>query len=299
MTAGPELSIVLPTGHGWRDAEPTLRALLDPPGAIDFELLLCDGGGIDEPCPYAGDPRLTQIEAPGESVFALRALGIGRARGRIVAITEDHCIPEPDWPAALVAAHARHPEAAALAGAVANGSTEDPWDWANFLLTFAEHMRPIDGGGARRAPSVANGSIKRERVDLPGTPHPGWLELELMPALVEAGQVVRDDGPLVTHVQSHGGIGGTLAAHFHNGRACTGLRADPPGPRAVAAEARRLAGLPWRLLGELRAARSLRPPLADEVAAGARRVPFVALAHTAGEATGLLAGPGRSAELLD
>jgi hypothetical protein len=187
----------------------------------------------------------------------------------------------------------------AVAGAVANGSTGDPWDWANFLLTFAEHMLPIDAARARRAPSVANGSFKRERVVEPADRRAGWLELELMPQLVAAGQVARDDGPLVTHVQSHGGVRGTLAAHFHNGRACTGLRADPPGPRAALVEARRLAGLPRRLIGELRAARAMRPSLDCVGAAGARRVPLIALAHTAGEAVGLLAGPGRSAELLD
>ena len=174
-----------------------------------------------------------------------------------------------------------------------------PWDWANFLMTFAEHMRPIDQSAARRAPSVANGSFKRASVALPQTPAPGWLELEAMPALVSGGKVVRDGGPLVTHDQSHGGRRETLAAHFHNGRASAGLRADPPGLRAARAEVRRLAGLPRKLIGELRDALRARPPLTGAAAKGARVASLLAMAHVAGELTGLLAGPGSSPEQLD
>jgi Glycosyl transferase family 2 len=298
-SARPQLSVVLATSHPWPEAEPTLRALLAADGTVDFEVLICDGSDGEDPGDVMRDDRLTVIQAGGESVFALRARGLAAARGEIVAITEDHCIPEPDWTAELVAAHARHPDAVAISGAVANGATEGAWDWANFLMTFAEHMRPIDQTAARRAPSVANGSFKRALVDLPQAPAPGWLELEAMPVLVSGGKVVRDGGPLVTHDQSHGGRRATLAAHFHNGRASAGLRADPPGLGAARAEARRLAGLPRKLIGELRDALEARPPLTGTAARGARLAPLVATAHAAGELTGLLTGPGSSPERLD
>ncbi len=300
MTAdSPQLSIVLATSHPWPEVEPTLEAILAADTPVELEVVLCDGDGAGGPPGGGTDPRLRTVSAPGESVFALRARGVAAARGEIVAITEDHCIPEPDWPAELVAAHSRHPEAVAISGAVANGATADRWEWANFLLTFAEHMRPVDDAPATRAPSVANGSFKRDLAALPATPAPGLLELELMPGLVSAGRVARDGGPLVTHDQSHGSGWATLGAHFHNGRASTGLRTDSPGPRTALAEARRLAALPWRLTREVRHALALRPPLRGTAAAGARVVPVVAAAHAAGELTGLLAGPGRSAERLD
>jgi hypothetical protein len=298
-TDTPQLSIVLATSHAWPEVAPTLDALFAPDAGVSFEVLLCDGDGAGGPPGESADPRLRTIAAPGESVFALRARGVAAARGEIVAITEDHCLPEPDWMAELVAAHRRHPDAVAISGAVANGATGDRWDWANFLLTFAEHMPPVDGGPAVRAPSVANGSFKRAPAGLPAEPAPGQVELELMPGLVASGAVARDGGPQVTHDQSHGGAWATLSAHFHNGRASAGMRTSRPGPRAVAAEARRLAGLPRRLTAEVRAALALRPPLTGRAAAGARVVPAVALAHAAGELTGLLVGPGHSAERLD
>ncbi len=298
MTASdPALSIVLASSHAWPEAETTLRALLGADSTVDFEVILCAGGA--PPPPGWGDERLNVLAAPDQSVFALRARGVAQARGEIVAITEDHCVPAPDWPAALLSAHARHPDAVALAGAVANGATATAWDWANFLMTFAEHMPPLDGATATRAPSVANGSFKRTRVGPTRDVAPGWLELELMPSLVGAGGVARDGGPLVIHDQSHGGTRSTLAAHFHNGRASAGLRVDQPGPRATSREWRRLARLPWRLTRELRTALAVRPPLTGVAARGARLVPLLAVAHSLGELTGLLLGPGASAELLD
>jgi Glycosyl transferase family 2 len=295
----PRLSVVLATGHPWPEAERTLRALLATDEAVDLELLLCDGSDGPDPGQMLRDDRLTVIRARGESVFSLRARGLAAARGEVVAITEDHCIPDPDWAAELIEAHARHPDAAAIAGAVANGATESSWDWANFLMTFAEHMPPIDERAARRAPSVANGSFKRSSVAIPRAPAPGWLELETMPALVSGGRVVRDGGPLVTHDQSHGGPRATLAAHFHNGRASAGLRVDRPGLGAIRAEARRLAGLPGQLIGELQDALRARPPLTGAAAHGARLASLLAIAHVAGELIGLLAGPGSSPDRLD
>jgi hypothetical protein len=300
MTAdGPALSVVLASGHGWSDAEPTLARLasMDPPGGM--EIIFCDGSGHGTPPAEELDGRLRIVSMPGESVFALRARGIGRSRGEIVAITEDHCMPEPDWADALLAAHGRHPGAAAIAGAVTNGSSEGAWDWANFLMTFAEHMPPVPASPGRRAPSVANGSLKRSAVAIPPEPRRGWFELELMPSLLGSGKVMRDDGPRVAHIQSHGGARGTLAAHFHNGRACTGLRALRPGPAAALAERGRIGRLPFRLNRELREALATRPRLDGVAASGARLVPLVGAAHAAGELTGLLLGPGRSAEELE
>jgi Glycosyl transferase family 2 len=297
MTA---LSIVLATTHPWPDAKPTLDAIFGGQAVDGLEVVLCDGDGDGAPPSDARDPRLKVIVGPGESVFALRARGVGMAKGEIVGITEDHCVPTPDWPRELMAAHARHPEAVAIAGAVTNGSTERAWDWANFLMTFADHLPPMPDRRTVRAPSVANGSVKRALAEIPADPAPGWFETELMGRLMSAGLVVRDDGPRVSHVQTHGGPLATLVAHFHNGRATAGLRAQPPGPRALLAERGRIARLPLRLVREARGALAARPPLpAGSAVRGARIVPLIAAAHAVGELTGLLAGPGRSAELLD
>lgn len=295
----PALSIVLATTHAWPEAEPTLDAIFAAETRASFEVILCDGHGRGAPPKGERHSGLRVMSLPGESVFGLRARGVAEARGDLIAVTEDHCLPEPDWVDQLLAAHARHPDAVAIAGAVTNGAVDSAWDWANFLMTFAEHVPPMPDKPTVRAPSVANASIKRIAAKLPSTPEPGWLETAMMGKLMLAGVVARDDGPQVAHVQSHGGAHKTLAAHFHNGRATAGLRAPVPGPRALLAERERIAELPLRLTREVRAALDDRPPLQGRAAAGVRLVPIVAAAHALGELTGLLAGAGRSAELLD
>jgi len=296
MTA---LSIILATTHRWPEVESTLSSIFAGDTPDGLEVILCDGHGAGAPPLSTRDPRLRVVTAAGESVFALRARGLGLAQGAVVAMTEDHCVAAPDWTRELLAAHARHPEAVAIAGAVTNGAAERAWDWANFLMTFADHLPPMPDARTVRAPSVANGSVKREVAFIPANPKPGWLETALMGRLMDAGLVVRDDGPRVSHVQSHGGGLATLTAHFHNGRATAGLRAASPGVHAVLDERGRIAALPAKLTREMRAALTSRPPLPGRAAAGARIVPLIAAAHGAGELTGLLAGVGRSAELLD
>lgn len=299
MGEAPELSIVLATSHAWPVAKPMLNGIFGADDAPHLEVILCDGHGAGAPPESERDPRLRVISVPGESVFGLRAKGIAAARGDVLAITEDHCIPAADWPRAILAAHERHPDAAAIAGAVTNGSTDSAWDWANFLMTFADHMPPVPTPETVRAPSVANGSVKRAAAGIPPDPEPGWFESKLMGELVQTGRAVRDDGPRVSHVQSHGGALSTLGQHFHNGRATAGLRIERPGVAAVRAEAGRLVQLSRQLTRELRTALASRPPIDRGAVAGARRVPLIATAHALGELTGLLAGPGSSPARLD
>src|SRR5262245_28951325 len=74
-------------------------------------------------------PGIVWLEAPGTSVFALRRLALARARGDLIALTEDHAHVTPGWCAAVLAAHAAHPEADAIGGVVENGSTDSATDW--------------------------------------------------------------------------------------------------------------------------------------------------------------------------
>jgi hypothetical protein len=296
----PALSIVVPTCHPWPEVEPTLAAIFAAEEEFaDFEVILGDGDGNGAPPPgVPRDPRLEVITIPGGSVFDLRAAGFARARGEIVAMTEDHCVPAPGWAGQVVEAHVRHPDIIGIAGGVTNGSVDSAWDWANYLMTFAEHMPPMPDLQTVRAPSVANGSVKRARAAIPPEPAPGWFEMGLMAELMGTGQVVRDDGSQVAHVQSQGGWRGTLAAHFHNGRSSAGLRVERPGLATARGDLGRLARLPAQLTRELRAALSRRPPLQGKAATGARLVPVLASAHAVGELAGLLTGPGSSVDKL-
>ena len=131
--------------------------------AGDVEIIVVDGSGrgLDA----AAAEQVTWLRCPGRGPHELRFRGLAEARGDVIAITEDHCDVPPDWCRQTVCAHARHPDALAIAGAVTNGATSRAIDRASFLLV---HGSNAPGGSERSTnwfpPAGSNVSYKRERV---------------------------------------------------------------------------------------------------------------------------------------
>jgi hypothetical protein len=290
------VSVVVSTTEQWPKLRRFVAAVEPQLAALDGELVVCDGSGGGLPPGWTSRARLVTVRRPGASVFELRAAGVGAASGDVVALSEDHCVPDERWCAEHLAAHAALAEAEVVGGAVLNWSTAATTDWANFLMTFAEFLPPLSGKPAR-VPPIANLSLKRCAVaglEL----RPGLLELDLLPRLVAGGRVAVSDGPRVVHVQSHGLVG-TPLVHFHNGRSTTGLRGHRPTPSELAVELVRHAWHPlllWReAVSEVRA----RPGLPRRAKRSLAVVLGLAVCHSAGEVVGLLAGPGRSPSRLE
>jgi Glycosyl transferase family 2 len=165
--AAPAVSVVLPALHPWPAVAAALEALLHQETDRVFEILLvdaCGGAALPEP-PDPPDPRVRWLEVPGGDTFALRAAGVAAARGRIVAITEDHCIVPPGWVGSIVAAHEAAHELA-LVGATTNhpDSAASAIDRANFLLTFAGQTGNRLSVNQQRLPVPTNISFKREAI---------------------------------------------------------------------------------------------------------------------------------------
>ena len=102
MTEDGEMSVVVPVRLAPETAVSTLRALLARQGLEVIAVV-----STEDPSALllhqlkAQSPGLEVVEVPGAcSVPQLRARGIRRARGRLVAITEDHCSFSESWPAA-------------------------------------------------------------------------------------------------------------------------------------------------------------------------------------------------------
>ena len=114
----------------------------------DGEIVVVDGSGKPAPEPDDVGPDVVWISRPGESVFQMRPVGYAACRGEIVAVTEDHCAPAPDWLDRILAAHVEHPEAIAIGGVVENGTTDHLVDWATFIVTQGPFIGPIPNGPA-------------------------------------------------------------------------------------------------------------------------------------------------------
>ncbi|MBI4590751.1 MAG: glycosyltransferase [Candidatus Rokubacteria bacterium] len=143
-----ELTVVVVMLAGREPLIHCLNALSRQAGAPAMEIIvpydarLADAGSL-----AARFPSADFIALEGRRTYAeLRALGVRRARGALVALTEDHCTPDPDWCARIVEAH-RAPHAA-IGGAVEKGP-DTTVSWAVYLYDFSRYMTPLREGPAR------------------------------------------------------------------------------------------------------------------------------------------------------
>ena len=288
------LSVVVATTHPWPAVRECLEILLPQCRASGAEIILGDATGRGLPTPLPDALRhVRHLIRPAASVFALRAAATAAATGTIVAWTEDHCLPASDWCRCILQSHTLRPDAAAIGGALTNGSTSTTMDWANFLCTSGPFLPPLPAR-LPRVPTAANISFKRHAIPS-GPLAPGFVELILEERLWNAGLIAFDDAILVRHIQSRGWFS-TAAAHFHNGRSCTGLARKHQTSRQRWKRLALCATVPYQILRS---------------AAGSRRKPgipllrclplmaLLALAHTSGEVFGLLRGAGNSPTRLE
>jgi hypothetical protein len=152
-----------------------------------------------------------------------RAVGLGAARGEIVALTEDQMVPEAEWCAALVQAHrAPHP---AIGGAIGNAG-EGTLHRALFLSDFGRYEPPFEEGEAEY---LTDQNVSYKRAALEKLRHV-WSEFYHEPAvhdtframgaklwLTPECRVRMDRGPL--------GIAQQLRERFAWGRVFGGQRA--------------------------------------------------------------------------
>ncbi len=294
----PPLSVVISNTQPWPEVRPCLDSLHSQAQTIGAEIILADSSGQGLPdVPDSSYPEVTWLKAPGASVFQLRALAIAHARGEIIAVTEDHCVPQPGWCEQILKAHKDYPEAAAIGGAVENGATASLVDWAGFFINNARFMLPIQCGECEHISLQANISYKRRA--LPDRfPDYGIVEHLFNRALREKGEkLVADDQIVVKHVQSLGLLD-SCTINFHSGRSVTGfrLRHMHSGerllqlPRCFIVPLVRL----WVTLRLVLRKRRFVGQLLASIPIMACILSFVA----AGEFVGFIAGPGNSPQRL-
>ena len=120
----PALSVVVPSVNGRQDLIGCLTALERQREDVDIEILVPDRCGAELRAEVRrAFPKATIIEAEaGTPIPELRAMAIGAARGRALAVIEDHVIVPPGWARALLAALER--DDMVVGGAIENAATE-------------------------------------------------------------------------------------------------------------------------------------------------------------------------------
>lgn len=291
------ITAVLPTIRGLAAARPAIERLVPQVVAVGGEVIVADGSDAGKPSQAdlasLGGETTRWLSMPGSSVFQLRYAAYKAARGEIVAVTEDHCLVDEDWIERILDAHRRHPSAAAVGGAVLNGTASKAVDWAAFVLTQGPFMPPLANGESPRISGPANVSYKRRVLArLEGDERYGLIDFLELPAAIDGQPLVNDDSIRVLHHQSQG-FWGTSRAEFDNGRTIAGYRRR----KMTKGDWLRIAGSP--LLPVYRSIRAWRIASRKERPGGMllRSAPaHVWLQYCAigGELLGYLRGPGSS-----
>lgn len=100
----------------------------------------------------AGAVRMTYAQ--------LRALAVAHSRGEIVAVTEDHFRPAPDWCRQIVEAH-RAPHAA-IGGGVEKDAPDRALHWAFYFADYLRYLDPREGPSA----GLTDGNVTYKRAAL-------------------------------------------------------------------------------------------------------------------------------------
>jgi hypothetical protein len=219
------ISVVIGTGEGWPYVLELVDALSPDVEAVRGEIVVADGSPNAPPSRDELGERVRWIKASGRSVFELYSVALRAATGDVVALTEDHAMPRLGWVPAILRAHAEHPEAAAIGGAIENGSTRRLVEWASYFTTQGPHMAPLGDREVAMTTNEADVSYKRWALERhePSTDL-GFMAILFNRLLAESGEVLRvDDRIVVDHFETTG-LRWTTSIHFHNGRTIAGFR---------------------------------------------------------------------------
>jgi hypothetical protein len=285
------ISVVIPTASGWPAARLAIDTILPQLRANGGQLVVADVSRRPPPPELAGAGDVAWLSTPGEWIIRARRAAYDHADGEIVALTEDHCTVAPDWIERILDAHRRDPEAAALTGAIENGTPDHLTDWALYLMAHVRLAPPLPA----QPDLVGKTNVSYKQAVLRTMPRhgPGSVEDLFNQYLRRRGaRIVADDRIRVAHHQC--ATPAQLAElQFHNGRMIGGLRGTAmdgtdylrmllPGPLAA-----------YRLMRTARV--SLERDLPRQtVLASLPMIGLMQIVHALGESVGYLRGPGHS-----
>ncbi len=173
------MSVLIVTPDDYGTIRRTVRHLAAQTIRGQIELVVVaparDGLGIIED-EVEGFHSVHVVEA-GEirTVARAKALGVREARAPYVASAEDHCYPEPEWAALLLAAHREG--WAAVGPTMCNANPRGMVSWAGLYLNYGCCLAPATAGEAGGLP-WHNTSYRRDLLLEYGEELPRLLSVE-------------------------------------------------------------------------------------------------------------------------
>ena len=280
----------------------TLAALREQDCAFAYEVIVVDRLGDEITRRIDTQPSTVRLlRCPSDATLPeMRSMALAAARGRVVAVTEDHCVPCRGWLRAFDAAFRRHPQAVAVGGCVANGLTSTAFDWATYLCEYAAFAPPVAEGPQASLPGMNIAYLKSVLTSVPAAALTrGFWETTVHPSLLRAGHVFVSTGDALVHHRKRFSPRFFLAQRSAYSRYYAGIRFAPRRWHLRLAAALLCPLLPFLLAARFAAVARHN----DQVAARAlRALPWLALfyaAWAAGECAGYLAGPGQALRAIE
>ncbi|HEY8061530.1 MAG TPA: glycosyltransferase [Gemmatimonadales bacterium] len=289
----PRLSVVVAAWSGSDELRACLNSLFAAIDATQDEVIVARNFAFTgEPESAAATRPSVDIARHGAAVPELRAAGLARATGSIVAFIEDHCTCGPGWRDAIVAGH--HFPVAGVGGPVDLGRGGRPLDWAVYFYDYARFMPPMPAGTVSSL-SGANMSWKQSFLaELQPQLQTDVLEVTLMSECLRRGSEMSLAPAAIVNYRKRNAAGPAvrLAFHLARGYAARRVTGHGTGRRLVLAAAAVL--LP-AVLGARIVASTLRSPRNMGRLLGAAPWLVVLLVlWSLGEGTGYVAGKGDS-----
>lgn len=226
----PTVSVVIASKVGAPFLDRCLESVSAQAKALGAEVIVVAADSGDAASRIASRfPWTRVLHAQGiVTIPALRQRGVAEAMGEYVAVIEEHCAAQSDWPATGLAAHARG-DYAAVGGALTDSDYDRLADWVVYFIEYHGALPPAPDGETTEL-NDANIVYRRDALaahaDLLGT---GYWPMTLHPTLIGEGRkflsvptmVVRHCGPFP--------FGYYLRQRFLFSRAFAGVRAQNQG----------------------------------------------------------------------
>jgi GT2 family glycosyltransferase len=156
------ISVIIPTHNRAALLRQTLRCLTRQTyPAEKYEVIVVDNGSADDTAVYlqtlAQKGEVTYIRQSSLGPAVARNVGAKIAQGEILVFTDDDCLPEPQWLAALAAVYQDNRAAVAVGGKVKN---VDAGHWLRHYYHIQAERRQHPNGSPRFL-DTANASFRR------------------------------------------------------------------------------------------------------------------------------------------
>jgi len=224
----PLVSVVIASVNGMPSLGECLEHVVRQKGEHLYEVFVVDRCGealrraVKSRFPQ---PEIRVIAAPeGTSIPKLRAIGMADARGKTIAILEDHCNVNPHWFDTIARLVAKGCEA--MGGPVKNGAVDRLTDWAVYFVEYARFMPPNAPGEVE---GIAGSSAVYDRAMLgrlgPELKQEVW-EYFLHRRMSELGvKFVNDPGLEVEHKKEFP-FRYFMSQRYHYSRSFAGMRLE-------------------------------------------------------------------------